>query len=84
MSGRPRKNLTTGEVALLCEVAPGTVGRWVDSGALAGFRLPGSLDRWVPVAVFREFLARHRMPADGLEEYLSKVERRRGEGEAGR
>ena len=37
--------LTTGEVAKICNVAPRTVSKWFDSGALHGYRIPGSKDR---------------------------------------
>jgi len=39
---------TTGQIALLCRVAPRTVSyRWIDGGKLKGYRLPGSMDRRV-------------------------------------
>lgn len=39
--------LTTGEVAAICNVAARTVSKWIDSGRLAGYRIPGSRDRRV-------------------------------------
>ena len=41
--------LTTGEVAKICSVAPRTVSKWFDSGALHGYRIPGSKDRRIPL-----------------------------------
>jgi two-component system, OmpR family, response regulator RpaA len=41
--------LTTGEVAKICNVAPRTVSKWFDSGALHGYRIPGSKDRRIPL-----------------------------------
>jgi hypothetical protein len=34
--------LTTGEVAKICSVAPRTVSKWFDSGALTGYRIPAA------------------------------------------
>ena len=34
--------LTTGEVAKICNVAPRTVSKWFDSGALHGYRIPAA------------------------------------------
>lgn len=42
------KNYTTGQLAVLFQVAPRTVSKWFDSGALEGYRIPGSQDRRVP------------------------------------
>ena len=41
--------LTTGEVAKICNVAPRTVSKWFDTGALTGYRIPGSKDRRIPL-----------------------------------
>ena len=45
--------LTTGEVAKICNVAPRTVSKWFDSGALHGYRIPGSKDRRIPLNQLR-------------------------------
>lgn len=47
---------TTGEVALLCAVAPRTVSKWFDSGLLKGHRVPGSADRRITRAVLIDFM----------------------------
>src|SRR5258707_5807388 len=58
--------LTTGEVAKICNVAPRTVSKWFDSGALRGYRIPGSKDRRIPVNQLIRFMKHHNMPLNGL------------------
>ncbi len=58
--------LTTGEVARICNVAPRTVSKWFDSGALHGYRIPGSKDRRIPLAQLVHFMKQHGMPLNGL------------------
>ena len=58
--------LTTGEVAKICNVAPRTVSKWFDSGALHGYRIPGSKDRRIPLAQLIRFMKHHGMPLNGL------------------
>jgi excisionase family DNA binding protein len=58
--------LTTGEVAKICNVAPRTVSKWFDSGALTGYRIPGSKDRRIPLAQLIKFMKHHGMPLNGL------------------
>lgn len=53
--------LTTGQVAQLCAVAPRTVAKWVDSGRLKGYKLPGSQDRRIPARELLAFLESHSM-----------------------
>ncbi|MEO1008481.1 MAG: response regulator [Planctomycetota bacterium] len=65
--------LTTGEVAAICKVAPRTVSKWFDSGALPGYRIPGSKDRRIPLASLIDFMRRHRMPLDGLQTGSTRV-----------
>lgn len=54
--------LTTGIIAKLCGVAPRTATKWIDSGLLKGFRIPGSQDRRVTRAVFEKFAIEHDLP----------------------
>ena len=54
--------LTTGEVAKICNVAPRTVSKWFDSGALHGYRIPGSKDRRIPLNQLIRFMKQHGMP----------------------
>ena len=58
--------LTTGEVAKICNVAPRTVSKWFDSGALHGYRIPGSKDRRIPLTQLIRFMKHHGMPLNGL------------------
>lgn len=53
---------TVGQVSKMCNVAARTVAKWVDAGALKGYRLPGSLDRRIPRESLKLFMAEHRMP----------------------
>lgn len=63
----PEKDvLTTGEVAKICNVASRTVSKWFDSGALEGYRIPGSKDRRIPVSSLKKFMKAHGIPLDGL------------------
>src|SRR5947208_1745681 len=66
MSTKAKDVLTTGEVAKICNVAPRTVSKWFDSGALRGYRIPGSKDRRIPVNQLIRFMKQHGMPLNGL------------------
>lgn len=65
--------LTTGEVAKICNVAPRTVSKWFDSGALTGYRIPGSKDRRIPLAQLIKFMKAHGMPLNGLMTGATRV-----------
>ena len=65
-SVKPKDVLTTGEVAKICNVAPRTVSKWFDSGALRGYRIPGSKDRRIPINQLIRFMKHHGMPLNGL------------------
>ncbi|MCJ7544274.1 MAG: helix-turn-helix domain-containing protein [Phycisphaerae bacterium] len=58
---------TTGEVARICHVAPRTVSKWVDSGQLRGYRIPGSRDRRIPAEHLLAFLRAHGIPTDAMD-----------------
>src|SRR3954465_2838295 len=58
--------LTTGEVAKICSVAPRTVSKWFDSGALHGYRIPGSKDRRIPLNQLIRFMKQHACALNGL------------------
>ncbi len=47
-----------GRIAALCHVAPKTVCRWIDSGKLTGFTLPGGTERRVRHADLVAFMER--------------------------
>src|SRR5438876_7396570 len=65
--------LTTGEVAKICNVAPRTVSKWFDSGALRGYRIPGSKDRLIPLNQLIRFMKQHGMPLNGLMTGATRV-----------
>jgi excisionase family DNA binding protein len=65
--------LTTGEVAKICNVAPRTVSKWFDSGALTGYRIPGSKDRRIPLNQLIRFMKQHGMPLNGLRTGCTRV-----------
>ena len=65
--------LTTGEVAKICNVAPRTVSKWFDSGALHGYRKPGSKDRRIPLNQLIRFMKQHGMPLNGLMTGCTRV-----------
>ena len=56
------KTYTTGEIAALCDVNLRTVIRWIDRGALKGFKLPGRGNNRVREEDFIAFLHEHEMP----------------------
>ena len=63
--GTGKDVLPAGEVAKICNVAARTVSKWIDSGRLEGYRIPGSKDRRVPVANLLAFMKKHNIPFDG-------------------
>lgn len=65
--------LTTGEVARICRVAPRTVSKWVDSGKLRGYRIPGSRDRRIPLGQLIAFMRAHDIPLDGLDQGVCRI-----------
>src|SRR5215208_1868537 len=74
MTGTKVKDvLTTGEVAKISNVAPRTVSKWFDSGALHGYRIPGSKDRRIPLNQLIRFMKQHGMPLNGLMTGATRV-----------
>lgn len=65
--------LTTGEVAKICNVAPRTVSKWFDSGALKGYRIPGSRDRRIPTSELMKFMKAHGIPLEGVASGRTRV-----------
>jgi excisionase family DNA binding protein len=57
---------TTGEVASICNVAARTVSKWIDSGRLEGYRIPGSRDRRVTRETLERFMREHGLPLSGF------------------
>lgn len=64
VSGTTVGILTTGDLARALMVAPRTVTKWIDSGRLPGWRLPGSLDRRVLARDAARFAAEAGMPPE--------------------
>lgn len=66
LSRQPNRPLSNGQVAALLYVATRTASKWIDSGRIKGYRLPGSEDRRVFPADLREFLLRdgYAVPAE--------------------
>ena len=68
------KTLSTGEIAKLCDVNLRTVIRWIERGALKGFKLPGRGNNRVRVEDFLAFLVEHEIPIPAeLQEENRKV-----------
>lgn len=61
-----RDVFTTGDIARLCNVTIRTVIRWFESGALPGYKIPGSKTRRVPREQLIAFLRAHGMPLGEL------------------
>jgi CheY-like chemotaxis protein len=68
-----KKVLTTGDVARICQVAPRTVSKWFDTGALKGYRVPGSRDRRIPIEDLIRFMQNNGMPLRGLTGAVTNV-----------
>lgn len=64
---------STGDIAKLCHVAPATVAKWVDSGQLRGYRIPGSRDRRVQRDYLLEFLKEYDLPGIDVLEFEAGV-----------
>ncbi|BBB30402.1 response regulator [Neptunomonas japonica] len=56
------KTLTTGEIAKFCDVNLRTAIRWIERGALKGYKLPGRGNNRVKEEDFIAFLKEHGMP----------------------
>jgi len=62
------KPFTTGEAAKICNVSQQTIIRCFDSGALKGFRVPGSRFRRIPRDILYRFMKDSDIPTDGFEQ----------------
>lgn len=67
-----RQIYTTGEIARLFQVAPRTAGKWIDTGLLAGYRIPGRTskagDRRATRAAVVAFAKKYGIPLEQLED----------------
>lgn len=61
-----QKVYTTTQVSKLCQVCVRTVSKWVDSGQLKGYRVPGSRARRIPHQHLVSFLLANGMPLGAL------------------
>lgn len=64
---------TTGEAAKICKVSQQTIIRCFDSGALKGFRVPGSRFRRIPRDQLFLFMRDNGIPTDALESGKRKI-----------
>lgn len=62
------KVYTSGDVAKICGVSPDTVSRWFDVGHIDGYRLGPGGDRRIPHQSLRDFMIKHGIPLDRLDE----------------
>ncbi len=68
-----RKVFTTGQISKFCGVAPRTVSKWFDSGALKGYRIPNSQDRRIPRPCLIQFLKANGFPLGNLEDQVFRI-----------
>lgn len=73
MSDLKNKVFTSGEVAAICGVSPDTVSRWFDLGQIEGYRLGPGGDRRIPYESLRQFMLKHGIPLERLEEGERRV-----------
>lgn len=57
-----KKSYTSGDVAKICEVTPRTIIRWISSGKLSAFKLPGRGNNRVTEEALLSFLHANAMP----------------------
>lgn len=68
------KTLTSGDIANYLDVTQRTVIRWINSGKLKGFKLPGRGNNRIQTTDFIDFLKQNRMPIpDQLQEEIGPV-----------
>lgn len=56
------KPISTGTVARFCHVSKTTVIRWIDSGRLPGYKIPGSRTRKVRPKDLLMFMRHYELP----------------------
>ena len=54
--------MTTGDVAKICNVAHRTVSKWIESGLLNAYLIPGGRDRRITIIELNRFMQAHNMP----------------------
>lgn len=70
---RAEESLTTGEVARRCRVTKRTVIKWIDSGRLKGYLIPGSTHRRVAARALADFMRAHGLPLDEADRPRRRV-----------
>ena len=68
-----KKGFTTGEVADLCHVTIPTVIKWIDSGELEGFKIPGSKNRRITRESLLAFMKKFKIPTNVLEKKKTRI-----------
>ena len=71
----PRSVLTTKGAADIAYCSQQTIIRCFDNGSLAGFRVPGSKFRRIPLEALYRFLIENSIPTDRFEAYLGSTRR---------
>lgn len=61
-------DLTTTQAGLMLTVATATIAKWIDSGQLAGYRVPGSRHRRVRLKDLVQFAHKHGMPLNATSD----------------
>lgn len=64
---------TTGRIAKMFNASPRTVSKWIDTGLLRGYRIPGSQDRRVTRRALQDFVRRHPFDPDAVSAELLEV-----------
>ena len=68
-----KKGFTTGEVAELCHVTIPTVIKWIESGELEGFKIPGSKNRRITRESLLRFMKKYKIPTTALEKPKTRI-----------
>lgn len=68
-----KKGFTTGEVAVLCHVTIPTVIKWIESGELEGFKIPGSKNRRITRDSLLKFMKKYNIPTTDLEDMNPRI-----------
>lgn len=67
------KSLSTGKVAAITGMSIRMVIKWIDSGILKSWKVPGSRFRRVESSTLRKFMIDHNLPLETLDEHLGVV-----------
>jgi len=71
------KDLTPGEMAKICKVAPTTVSKWIDSGKIKGYKLPLFGYHRATRENFRKFCKANGIPFEEDEKSQNDTEPRK-------